>query len=249
MARREHIDEILRDWPYERQTINVRLSKGKNGRDIIQMRIDLGLLQMETSGRPDGSRPEGAETYYDYLLAQALGAGDEFVMSEDQCAEADREFVQYYHRRVCWLALREFTRALQDADHTLSLMDFCRKHSPDEEWTLSHEQYRPYVLFHRTQAEALSALENDDSGPEGAIQAITRGLERIHEFFVEHEAEEHYDEDELVSRLKELREGLRDHYAVGKTLQEQLQEAIAQEQYELAAKLRDELARRDKKRR
>ena len=77
---------------------------------------------------------------------------DENRCRKEQCREADREFVQYYHRRLCWLAMREFSKAMHDADHTLLLMDFCRDHSPDEEWTMSHEQYRPFVLFHRTQA-------------------------------------------------------------------------------------------------
>ena len=45
--------------------------------------------------------------------------------------EIDREFVQFFHRRVAWLALREFDRAVADADHTLALMDFSSLHAPD----------------------------------------------------------------------------------------------------------------------
>ena len=45
-------------------------------------------------------------------------------MSEEQCVELDCEFVQYYHRRMCWLALRDFALAVIDADHTLAMMDF-----------------------------------------------------------------------------------------------------------------------------
>ncbi len=245
MARRQHLDDILNKWPYEPQTINVRMVKGKDGRDVIQMRVDLGVLQLETTGRPDGTRSEGSETYFDYLIGQAVHFGHEFLMSEEQCSEADREFVQYYHRRVCWLSLREFENAIRDADHTLALMDFCKKYSPDEQWTMSHEQYRPYVLFHRTQAEALSQLDENHGGAEASIQAISRGLERMRIFFLEHEADDYFEEDELVGRLRELQSALRDHYAVGRTLDEQLADAIAAEQYELAAQLRDELAKRD----
>lgn len=218
------------------------MAQGQDGREIIQMRVDLGVLQLETFGRPDGSRPEGFETYLDYLLGQTLPEGEEFVMSEQHCGEADREFVQYYHRRVCWLALREFGRAVEDADHTLALMDFCRDHSPDEQWTVSHEQYRPFVLFHRTQAHALALL--DEGGPEAAVQAINEGLTAMRTLFREYEAEEHFEEDELVRRLIESREALRQQHDVGRTLQERLDDAVAAEQYELAATLRDELARR-----
>ena len=245
MARREHIDRILRDWPYDPDAINVRMTKGENGRAIIQMRVDLGLLQLEIAGRPDGIRPQGFDTYYDYLVGEAVHLGEDFVMDDDQCDEADREFVQYYHRRNCWLRLREFRKAMEDANHTLGLMDFCRDHSPEQSWTISHEQYRPYVLFQRTQAEALAELE--ERGAQEAVDAIQRGLDRIYEVFAEHDAEEHFEEDEMVNRLKELKDSLRDQFDGETRLRQQLSEAVAAEQYELAAKIRDELARRDAK--
>ena len=89
------------------------------------------------------------------------------------------------------------------------------------------------------------ALEENTA--EEAIQAINSGLETIQKFFEKHEAEEHYESDELVVRLIELRESLRTEYAVGQTLMEKLADAVAGEQYELAAELRDELTRRDAK--
>ena len=44
---------------------------------------------------------------------------------------------------------------------------------------------------------------------------------------------------------KLMRESLRQHFRVGRTLQEQLAEAIASEKYELAAEIRDEMNRRN----
>ena len=241
MAKPRHIDEILRAWAYEPNAVNVRKARGLDGRDVLQMRIEMGILQLETTGRPDGDRPEGHATYFDYLLQEAERQ-DHLVLSEAQCAEADREFVQFYHRRICWLAIRHFEQAVQDADHTLGLMDFCRDHSPDEAWTMNHEQYRPFVMFHRTQAATLKSLEEDDA--ELAIEEVNQGLEQLRQFFAEFDADEDYDEHELVERLVELRESVREKFAVGRTLQEQLGDAIAAEQYELAARLRDKLAAR-----
>ena len=143
---------------------------------------------------------------------------------------------------ACWLALREFRRAASDADHTLSFMNFARDHSSDEEWTLSHEQYRPFVLFHRTQASTLATLE--ETGPEDALAELNRGLQRFRDLFSQYEAEEQFDDDELVQRLLELRDTLREQYDLKPSLSEQLADAVAHEQYELAAKLRDELSRR-----
>ena len=242
MAKRRHIDAILKEWEFVPGEVSARIVSGSDGREVLQMRIDLGLLQLEVSGRPDGERPGGAETYFDYLLALAVHEGQDFVLSEEQCTEADREFVQFYQRRICWLALRDFERAVRDADHSLAFMDFVRSCSPSEEWTMSHEQYRPFILFHRTQAKALVTLE--DKNPEAAIEEINQGLNRMRELYAEFEMEERFEEDELVERLDQLRESLRDHYHVGRTLHEQLADAVESEQYELAAKLRDEIAKR-----
>ncbi len=238
---RDNIDAILDQWPYDSDTLNVRSARGDDGRNVIQMRIDMGVLQLETNGRPDGDKPLGFETYYDFLLAEEL-RDDEMVLDDEQCHEVDREFVQFYHRRICWLSLKEFTRAVDDADHTLALMDFCQSHSPDETWTMSHEQYRPFVLFHRIQASALAELEEDR--PEAAVHQINLGLDDLRDLYTEHDAEEILEDDELIARLTDLRESLRDHYDVGRTLDEQLEEAVAKEQYELAARIRDELARK-----
>ena len=255
MALKKNLDRILSQWSYEPNAVKVRVVQGDDGRDVIQMRVDMGILQLEIEGRPDGNWPSGYRSYYDYLLSEEL-LDDEFELSEEQSAEVDREFIQYYHRRVCWLTLRAFDRAVKDADHTLALMDFCLAHSSDEEWTISHEQYRPFVLFHRIQAAALDKLENQ--APEAAIEELNDGLRQLQELFDEGEDEfeveveehsdepfeEHFEEHVLVARLVELRESLRSHYHVGRTLEERLQEAVNTEQYELAARLRDEMARR-----
>ncbi len=241
MARKRDIDSLLQGWAYEPGQVSARLLKATDGREVLQMRVEMGILQMEVEGRPDGVRPSGSTTYFDYLLGKALKDGDRFRLTSEQCTAADREFLQFYHRRICWLALREYSRAVKDADHSLAFMDFIRDHSEDEEWILSHEQYRPFVLFHRTQAAALAKLE--ESGAATAIVELNQGLERFREIFAQYEAEEQFEEDELVQRLIELRDALREQYNVEPSLKDQLAEAVAREEYELAAKLRDEIAR------
>ena len=53
---------ILGDWPHEPGQITVRKIRGTDGRVKIQLRVDLGLLQMEADGRPDGSTGVNAST-------------------------------------------------------------------------------------------------------------------------------------------------------------------------------------------
>ena len=242
MKRSEHLDELLAKWPFDANLLNVRLVKGRDGRDVIQMRIDMGVLQMETAGRPDGERFKEFPTVLEYLQDRRL-ENPEYELDEDEAGEVDREFMQFYHRRISWLRLAYYHRAVMDADHTLELMDLTTELSPDPEWSQTHEQYRPFVLFHRTQADALGHLE--ENTPENAVSAINTGLETMRRFFIKHDAEEHFDGDELVMRLIELRESLRKEYEVGSTLKEKLAEAVENEQYELAAQLRDELSKRD----
>jgi len=242
MSDYQDVDHVFEEWPYQPGVISARLVRCKDGREVVQMRIEMGLLQMESSGRPDGDRPEGAETYLDYLIQLAFNEGPSFELNDDRCFEVDREFLQFYHRRICFMALREFHRAVRDADHTLTLMDFVAEHSPDPEWTISHEQYRPFVLFHRTQAAALAELQIN--GAEAAVEECNQGLALIREVFESLGAEEQFAEDELVAQLTEMKEALREEYNVGRTLAEQLADAVAAEEYERAAKLRDKITRR-----
>ena len=238
------IDAVLAGWEYKPGVVQARLVRTRDGRQVIQMRVDLGVLQLESAGRPDGTRPHGHATYFDYLKQRAKvagRAGEPFVLDEEQCQEADREFVQYYHRRVCWLALRQYGKALRDADHTLAFMDFVRDHSPGADYTQAHEQYRGFVLFHRTQAAALS---HERKSPESAIDEIRAGLERMRAFYATIGVEDQMEEDGMVQQLRKLEKALRRAHNIEATLQEQLAEAVAREEYETAARLRDALRKR-----
>jgi hypothetical protein len=232
------IAQLLEDWEFKPGTIGVRLVSLAN-RDMIQMRVEMGVLQMETTDRPDGSRPGGMATYLDFLIAERINGGENWRLGVEHSTEIDREFMQFYQRRISWLKLKEYANVVRDANHTLALMDFCEEYSPDESWGMSHEQYRPFVLFHRTQADALQALQA--TTPENAIERINAGLTCIQEVFEQHEIMEHFEGDELVNQLRETRESLRAEYKIGMTLTEQLEQAIHNEQYELAAELRDQI--------
>jgi len=236
----QDIDPSLGGWYYKTGIIQARLVQAADGRQVIQLRVDLGLLQLETTNRPDGARPHGCATFFEYLRKQARlteQSGQTFVLSEEQCQEADREFVQFYHRRVCWLALRSYAPATADADHTLAFMDFVRDHSPSDEYMQAHEQYRAFVLFQRTQAAAHLALERDK--PEAAIDEITNGLEKMRAFFVAYKLEEQFPDNPMVKQLQKMVGAVRKKHDIEATLREQLQQAVANEEYEEAARIRD----------
>jgi len=243
--RPQHLDFLFHEWPYEFGEVAARRVQGADGREVLQLRVELGVLQMEVDGRPDGSRPGGHPTCADWLSALARKDGEEFSLDGPRCVEIDREFVQFFHRRVAWLALREFDRAVADADHTLALMDFSSLHAPDRSWAEMHEQYRPFVLFHRTQAAALGVLEK--GGAVAAIAEIDDGTRMIRELLAGDESGEP-EEDELLVKLLEMKAAIAEHYEVQPSLTQQLADAIAAEQYERAAQLRDELSHKSRRR-
>ncbi len=245
---RRDIDDALQGWPSDPEPgeVMARELRARDGRPILQVRIELGLLQLEVEARPDGSQPHGYPTYLDYLRDRVAsrrrrsGEDDAWRMNTDHCTEVDREFFQYYHRRVAWLSLKRYDRAVRDADHTLALMDFVARHGPDSEYVAHHEKYRGLVLFHRTQAAALCAL--DRRRPDEAIDEVRSGVQGLTQhrrgWLTEHEEEE-VPNEALIEQLQRLENDIRKNFAVEKTLQEQLDEAVAHEDYERAASLRD----------
>ena len=94
------------------------------------------------------------------------------------------------------------------------------------------------------QAAALASLE--EQGPEAAIGEINAGLATFRDLFARYDASEQFEEDELVKRLREMRESVRQRYEVGRTLSEQLADAVKAENYELAAKIRDRIRNGEK---
>lgn len=243
----QDIDQALQGWEFKPGLMQARLLQAADGREVLQMRVDLGVLQLELTDRPDGTRPFGCPTYFDYLRREArtaARASRTFTLNAEQCQEADREFVQFYHRRICWMAVQRFDRAIEDADHTLAFMDFVRDHSPNEEYTNAHERYRGFVLFHRTQAGAARAIERND--PEAAVDAVLAGLAQMRLFFNQHGVEDRMEEDSMVQDLRQMERRLRDAHDIRETLREQLDRAVAAEDYETAARLRDEMRKRQR---
>ena len=52
------ISHLLESWDYQAGQVIVRKFTAKDGVEKIQLRVDLGLLQMNAEGRPDGKRPK-----------------------------------------------------------------------------------------------------------------------------------------------------------------------------------------------
>jgi hypothetical protein len=241
------IASVLRGWAYEPGVINVRKIHGVDGMPKVQMRLDLGLLQMEMNGRPDGVRPHGHESLLEYyenqLTEHQKSHGTElgFHLNQSQCASLREEAVQYYHRYLSLFVLEEFSGVVRDTGRNLRLIDLCSKYADDEQDRLVLEQYRPYITMMHSRANA-SLLVSEKKYPE-ALEKIEEGLADIKEFFIRFGQEDAYKESSEVRVLKKFARDIRKKVPVSPLtrLQRKLEKAIKDERYEEAAELRDKI--------
>jgi len=249
------LTSIFRDWPYEPGRLNVRLIKGDDGEPKVQVRLDLGLLQMNAEGRPDGERPHGFESLLEYHESRldALERGDSresdergedpssLELTPEECKALRDEAAQYYHRYVALLVLEDFEGVIRDTTRNLRLLDFCAAHAREEDDRTVLEQVRPYITMMRARAMASQALRDNEH--QAAVLAVDDGLAALRDHYAARGEPEAFEDSNEVQMLRTMRETLVPKLPVSQTaeLRERLQEALQNENYELAAILRDEL--------
>jgi tetratricopeptide (TPR) repeat protein len=246
------ITPILEGWEYVPNEISVRRIRGLDGRDKIQLRIDLGLMQMELDGRPDGLRPHGKESLLDYFESVLLdhldrfGTDKHFRLTEEDLANLQREALQYYHRYISLLHLGDYDRVVRDTERNLRLFDFVARYAPTEEDKWAFNQYRPYVLTVRARAKSLRALEQKDY--DAALAAIREARSLIEAFYREMGTEEELTESSELETLREWEAQIEKErpLSLRERLTRELEEAIRREEYERAAKIRDQLRNLDR---
>ncbi|HMO25226.1 MAG TPA: UvrB/UvrC motif-containing protein [Tepidisphaeraceae bacterium] len=243
------IAPVIEGWPYESGTLNVRKIVGLDGRPKLQMRLDLGLLQMEVDGRPDGARPHGHDSLLDYHEQQLAthkrshGTTDGYHLTPRHCQQLREEGVQYYHRYLSLFVLGEFDAVVRDTARNLRLLDLCQRFAVDENDRMVLEQYRPYIVMMNTRAAASIQMRNKQYAD--ALQTVRRGLKSIKQFFRKVGQLEAYRHAGEVRTLKRFGNEIRKKMPVDpmEQLQKQLDKAIRAERYEEAARLRDEITR------
>ena len=194
------IGEIMDSWEYKPNSIIVRKIIGDDGKEKIQIRVALGILQMEVHGRPDGKTPYNEESlldYYQSFLKEINGTIKGFNLTEQDMRDLDAEIMLYYHRRICFFVLKDYALAKMDAEHNLQLMDFMASYCTDKDYVRSHEQFRPFLIMEKTRAASLECLNKNDHA--GAMEHIGDAIEAIENFY----SECGIDEDE-IKKVPEL---------------------------------------------
>ena len=208
----------------------------------IQLRIDLGLIQMEMHGRPDGIRPHGFESLLQYHQARAsnASAGDQpYSLSEMDVVALQQEGAQYYHRYLSLFQLRDFQNVIRDTERNLQMLDFVNKHATDEDAKWALEQFRPYIIMMHTRARASLELKEGNTGQ--AVKLIEAGKQKIEEFYRAIGQPEWIESSSELVFLNDWLKELRDAVPLTplELMERDLKRAIADEAYERAAELRD----------
>ncbi|MBN2216649.1 MAG: UvrB/UvrC motif-containing protein, partial [Pirellulales bacterium] len=131
------------------------------------------------------------------------------------------------------------------------LFDFVRRHTRDERARMQFDQWRPYVLMMHARAVAtpLVAMHQYDT----AVEVVESALDGIQEFLGEYQQEDRVEECTEWNNLQEWRRELVDERVKFQAsrgeltieiLRRKLQEAVEREEFEEAARLRDEIRRR-----
>ncbi|PWT86802.1 MAG: hypothetical protein C5B58_00805, partial [Acidobacteria bacterium] len=235
------LDNLLDGWPHEPGQVKARKIIGRDGREKVQLRIDLGLIQMELNGRPDGHRPNGFESLLQYHQARAGGLSDgaSYSLSEAEVLALQQEGVQYYHRYLSLFQLRDFHNVIRDTERNLEMFDFVGEHCEDENSKWSLEQFRPYVIMMNTRARA--SLELQEGKTQAAAKLIEAGKEKIEAFYRTIGQAEWIESSNELAFLSEWLKEVRESQPLTplEIMERDLQRAIADEAYERAAELRD----------
>jgi hypothetical protein len=247
------LDELIAGWECPPGELRARAVSGRDGRELLQLRIDLGVMQMFTDGRPDGERYHGlasARTYAEHELR--VGGAQ---LTADDWQEIERELLQTNYRRMAFAAAAEdalqsgwpddarrfFVHALADVEECLADLRLLKEREPDREDAASLEAT---LVF--DQARVGSQLDVIDGRFEDAIERAETGAVALDTLLSELGCDdEQRDADPGLRYLWKLGDQLRQEYGIARTLHEQLAEAIENEDFETAAQIRDELARRD----
>lgn len=240
----QDIRPILAGWDFDPDHVQVRVIVGIDGSEKIQMRIDLGLMQMEVDGRPDGERPEGFESLLDYYEAaqrRAEANREDFTLTPEDCARLMREGLQYYHRYLSAFHLERYDWVARDTARNLRLFAFVVRHAGRRRDRLEFDRYRPYVVMMHTRAVASLALADDDYG--AALARIDEGIAAIRRFLTDYGQQEHEAGVSELQFLLQWRSELDRKRPKGpiERLEQQLEVSIKLENYEEAARIRDQI--------
>ncbi|MDX1953601.1 MAG: UvrB/UvrC motif-containing protein [Verrucomicrobiota bacterium] len=242
------ISHLLDSWDYHAGQIVVRKFQAKDGREKIQLRVDLGILQMNVTGRPDGKQPFGHESLLEHFESRLQkhrdahdGSDQGFKLNAEDCSKLQQEAIQYHHRYICLYQIKDFAGVLRDTQRNQRVFAFVEQYAEAPELAWAVQQIGPQLLMMQVRAKGSLLVESSDF--EAAIEAVEQGLEEIRAFFKEHARPEMADQSGELHSLETWIQELRSAKPLSERekLENELRDAVKREDYEKAAEVRDAL--------
>lgn len=249
------LDDLLADWPALASDLAARVIVGSDGREFVQLRVELGVLQMFPDGRPDGTRYHGMPGAFEFVQHEQRLHD---VIAPADLHELRREITQLNYRRIAFTSLAEeavkreeasaasshLRHAIRDVDRCVEGLAVLVRHPELVEELAS---LRLTLVFNR--ARLLAQLRELEQHYDEAVEAAEAGMAALEETLGEYGlSSEQAAVDPGVVFLRDLSQRMRARHGIVMTLEERLQAAIAAEDFELAAKLHEELQQRQRER-
>jgi hypothetical protein len=246
------LNEIIGNWDCGDGELCARLVQPLDGPAQLQLRVDLGLLQMQLGDRPDGTRYQERSTAIEYVALLLRG---QETPRETDWQELTREIAQLNFRRLGLASVAEQALRRQDdraateyLRYALRDIDLCMAGVQLMEVGLGsageHARLKPTLVFNRARLGAQLGVARGDY--EAAIEATDTGADELDALLSASGVDlDQRGEDPGVVYLRELSQRLRTDYDIPLTLRERLEAAIAADDFETAAELHEELRKRN----
>lgn len=245
MRTTDDLRSILQSWPFEPGN-HIRIVRGDDGREILQVRQPVGIEQYELEGRPDGLRPHDRESVLDYQIecysaAKAAGKDADYTLDDDACAELFAESALYYYRYLHLFQLKDWKRVIRDTTRNLKLFDFVHQYAAREEDQINLEKWRPYIT--RMNAIARAMLEWEHQRHQTALQILKNAITRIEALDDLDDPTFKFERDRSLAVLGDTLKQLETNRPVSQIekLERELKQAVDAQEFEQAAKLRDQI--------
>lgn len=230
--------DVLLGWPYDEED-NVRLFTTPDGREVMQIRLPVGVEQYELQGRPDGLRPYGRDSVLSYWEEQAKTSP--IVLDHEQCVELFEEGLLYYYRYLHLFQMQDWERTIADTARNIRLFDLVLKYAETEEDRTYLEQWRPYIVRFHAVAEAMLALREEEF--EQASEIVQQAVAAIDALPPLDNPTFQFERERSLDGLRQMLNQIGEHVPVSELedLEQKLDQAVEAERYEQAAELRDRI--------
>ena len=185
----------------------IKVLKLEEGKEVVVVQSNaFTISRIYTSGRPDGKRPHGRESYYEYFCEQLEdykqqhGTDDGFGLTPEDWRVLFRESYDRYTRYLLFAGIKRWADVKRDTDTNLASTNMAKKYAPSEVAWESY-QYKGYMLMMNSMANAELCLMQDDR--QGALDQVNLGIQRIGKFCGEC-LRENYGDAENVTRERYL---------------------------------------------